>query len=56
MAGGVAGGVAERVFSTLGSCLPPPPASGEGEGEGSEEESEGMNVMSPVTFFLQVWV
>ena len=47
-------GVAERVFSALSASLPAPPPMGEGEGEGGEEDAEGINMASPVTYFLQV--
>ena len=51
----MARGVAEQVFGALGSCLPAPPSLVEGEGgEIGDEESEGMNVTSPVMYFLQV--
>jgi hypothetical protein len=46
-------GVAESVFSALSASLPAPPPMGEGEGEGGEEGAEGINMASPVTYFLQ---
>ena len=46
--------MAEEVFASLGTSLPAPPPQGEGEGEGPEEDDEGITVVSPVTYFLQV--